>query len=527
VEEKVKTGQKDIVSTILKIVLGLFFIGVWALILFGEGVAPVRFMIPNFCLFIAGSILLVLVVSGWQYLHINKLKIFLEKREKLCLGVISGILLVVQLFIIYETIFQTAWDVQAVWYGSLWAALGDKQGISDMSEYFSIYPNNLLLVFIFSRVLKLKEVMHIPIENGGMLLAFVQAVIVNITGIIIYRCARYFGSVLTAWGVYIGYILLIGVSGWIVIPYSDGMGILFPVLMLYLYLKLKDTDTIWKKDILVFLLFGTGMIAYHIKPYTVIVLIAIVILEVWKSFSCIGKGEEAAKRWKRGAVYVLCAISACCISMAGIQTASNSMGFDIDHERALEVSHHLLIGINKETWGGFNENVLAFSQGIPDKNERTRAEMNAVYDRLKEMNATEYLNFTWQKAAKNYLNGTFGWGMDEGFYTEIYPSRGKICDVLRTWYYGYEEAAQYHMLILQFVWIITLILVPFSVFVRRKLSDQEQVTILSVIGLMLYLQIFEAHARYIFVFVPFFLILAACGAANIRGFMGRKKEKNE
>lgn len=153
--------------------------------------------------------------------------------------------------------------------------------------------------------------------------------------------------------------------------------------------------------------------------------------------------------------------------------------------------------------------------------------MNAVYDRLKEMNATEYLNFTWQKAAKNYLNGTFGWGMDEGFYTEIYPSRGKICDVLRTWYYGYEEAAQYHMLILQFVWIITLILVPFSVFVRRKLSDQEQVTILSVIGLMLYLQIFEAHARYIFVFVPFFLILAACGAANIRGFMGRKKEKNE
>lgn len=35
-EEKVKTGQKDIVSTILKVVLGLFFIGVWALILFGE-----------------------------------------------------------------------------------------------------------------------------------------------------------------------------------------------------------------------------------------------------------------------------------------------------------------------------------------------------------------------------------------------------------------------------------------------------------------------------------------------------------
>ena len=80
-EEKVKTGQKDIVSNILKVVLGLFFIGVWALILFGEGVAPVRFMIPNFCLFIAGSILLVLVVSGWQHLHINKLQIFLEKRE--------------------------------------------------------------------------------------------------------------------------------------------------------------------------------------------------------------------------------------------------------------------------------------------------------------------------------------------------------------------------------------------------------------------------------------------------------------
>ena len=48
---------------------------------------------------------------------------------------------------------------------------------------------------------------------------------------------------------------------------------------------------------------------------------------------------------------------------------------------------------------------------------------------------------------------------------------------------------------------------------------------LSVLGLMLYLQIFEAHARYLYTFVPIFVFLATEGIDNLREYLNQKSER--
>ena len=93
-----------------------------------------------------------------------------------------------------------------------------------IGQYFSIYPNNLFLVFIFSSILKLNMVLGEPISNGGMLLAMVQCLLINVTGVLVYKCARNYAGIAASWGIYLFYAILIGTSGWIVLPYSDGMG---------------------------------------------------------------------------------------------------------------------------------------------------------------------------------------------------------------------------------------------------------------------------------------------------------------
>ena len=78
----------------------------------------------------------------------------------------------------------------AVWYGSHWAASGDMAGVQEMSEYYSIYPNNLFLVYLLSRILKLNMLMGSPVSNGGLLLALAQCAVMNVSGIVLFKCAK-------------------------------------------------------------------------------------------------------------------------------------------------------------------------------------------------------------------------------------------------------------------------------------------------------------------------------------------------
>lgn len=113
------------------------------------------------------------------------------KKENICLLCASLVLLVVQFVVIWNAVFRTAWDPGAVWYGAHFVELGDQDGINSMAYYFSVYPNNLLLVWIYSIVLKLNDGIGTPIANGTMLLALFQCIFVTGAGACLYKTVRH------------------------------------------------------------------------------------------------------------------------------------------------------------------------------------------------------------------------------------------------------------------------------------------------------------------------------------------------
>ena len=124
-----------------------------------------------------------------------------------------------------------------------------------------------------------------------------------------------------------------------------------------------------------------------------------------------------------------------------------------------------------------------------------------------------------KKSTRNYFDASFGWGgIGNSFYTEIFPEReNRFCKIIRSLYYdnNEENLYQYHLFVRQVLWYVVLCCIPFAVWNGRKLGDKEKVIVLSILGLMLYLQIFEAHARYVYTFVPLFVILAGLGMKNL------------
>ena len=171
-------------------------------------------------------------------------------------------------------------DPGAVWYGSHYVAMENQEGIKDMAYYFSVYPNNLLLVFFYSCILNLNELIGNPISNGILLLSMIQCVLITVTGVLLFKVSKRFVSSRWCWLAYGLYFILVGLSGWIMIPYSDSSGIIFPLFLIWLYLKEKESDRMAKKAIYIFLLLAVSMIGFQIKPMALIVLIAIVIIEV-------------------------------------------------------------------------------------------------------------------------------------------------------------------------------------------------------------------------------------------------------
>ena len=78
---------------------------------------------------------------------------------------------------------------------------------------------------------------------------------------------------------------------------------------------------------------------------------------------------------------------------------------------------------------------------------------------------------------------------------------------------------------MQMLWMGTLFFALFSVLTGagNKAGREEQVLKLAIIGIILFEMIFEARARYIFVYAPFFVLLACRGADEVLQRVGNSK----
>lgn len=511
IEYQENKNRQGILSVILKSLLIVTFLFIEILLLIGSVFEGKSVLVSNRMMFILG------IIGYCIYLAFNRKKIPRSVIvENVGLAVSSLILLVVQLIIIYNIIFQTSWDVEAVWYGAHWAAIGDKLGLEQMSEYFSLCPNNLFLVVIFSSILKLNNILGEPFSNGGLLLAIFQAIMINLAGLILFKCAKRFVMVANAWKIYFVYSILVGISGWIVLPYSDGMGVIFPILLLYIYIRIRECNGEVQRCGYILLLSAIAVVGYYVKPYTSIVFIAIIVIETtnwWKKFIS-NYSRTMLLTMMRNIVIGVITMVVCNTLILGM---NRSVGFDLDKERAMGWQHYLMIGVNVESWGGYNDADLAFAKSFNDKEIRNKREMQLIVERIQNMGVKGCAELFVHKASKNFLDGNWGWGTDKSFYKEIYPSRSNgLCTYLRSWYYGFENSYCYNATIRQFIWIMVLIMIPFASFTLKTLQSEQKVLFLAVLGFMLYLQIFESHARYVFVFVPLFLILAFVGSENLK-----------
>ena len=442
-------------------------------------------------------IVVLLGALGYYFLY-RKLGTKQLKHFKRFLIIYALVFLVIQMIISYNLYFYTDWDVKNLMYLS--DRINAGTNINNL-HYLQTYPNNAFLAWNFAVLKRMFTYLGLDSYRGLIYLGnLITNLSIVLAALVIKKLSK--NDFWTISVLVLGSII-IGLSPWITIPYSDAYGTLFPILVIYLEISLEDQK---QRIPLVTLVTAIG---YLIKPTVVIVLIASIIIRGILLFKSKPKFKKVISSF-----FIVVAIV---FSLWGFKNLTYlSIGFKADKESEFSLTHYLMMGLNQDSNGGYSGKDFRFSAYYLNSQERKQAEIKETVNRLKNY-GWDYPEFLFKKSMSVYNDGTFFWSgegtFDNGsytyFYQEISGINNTLSEVLHEFYWYNENNYAVFVNIAQAFWLFTLL----GIFGNwlRKPNEKETLIMLSLLGLSLFLLLFEQRSRYLYLYLPLFIVLSING----------------
>lgn len=458
----------------------------------------------------------VVFVSG-IFALCGKLRLDDSRTRNRLLLVVSAVLLLFQLYSVYNYYFYSDWDVGVLIDCSDVIVHGGST--LRFSEYFSKYSNNLFLASVFSLIRKMAHMIGLH-EYEYPIILCVQCMLNTITGLILARMLQdLFDCMQITIVGYVLYLLLVGASPWVSIPYSDSMGLIFPILIVYIYInrgKARHLFWTWLAITMV------SFIGFKLKPQILIVFIAISIIEVMET---VKNGFS-----KREIKNVAGAVVGCACALIVSNVAVSNLDVSVDKEMTYGMPHYFMMGMNPDGMGVWSADDVEYTESFVTIEERNAANMKKAMERIKGMGVAGVLKLFARKTLTNYYDGTFCWGGEGEFIVGVLEKReNPWCDFFRGLYYtrAYYAEGKYFSVwgnFEQMLWMTVLLFNLIAGAARR--DSNKDVIMLSIIGLTFFELIFEARARYLFTYVPLYIVVAMYGMKYIKDKINAWESRN-
>lgn len=441
-------------------------------------------------------------IKKYQYKFRFPKKIF-QKYFVIIICLISVLLFFVQQYIVESTYFMSGWDVAINFQSAKKVAEGSTLGYA---YYYSQYTNNVIPVFFMSKIMS--YIMEHGIGTDLLLSCIkVDCIIMNISALLTALCVRKLTKS-HVWG-YLYYMLtipMIVLSPWILIPYTDSYSIFISVLIFYCYLICKDGSKL--RFVLWPLICLLGVTGYYMKPTSIIIFIAIIMMQIINFIFQKGKRKE-------GIYSLIFIIPAIFLAKALFTYSIDYIGLDFNEDIQLSPAHYFMMGLNNESSGGYHSPDYGFSSTITDPKEREAKQLERAFSRIKEYGPVGLTKTYIEKLLYTFNDGSFSWGYEGGFYQDVTQRPTKMAQRLQSLYYSYEKNYPYLATFLQAIWLFILGTM-LGVCLKIKSLDEKLITLLlGMVGIFFFALLFEARARYLLVNLPLFIITAALGMQQL------------
>lgn len=512
----IKIDMKKI--NILDCLIYIALIIVFLIVLFCGGIEYSLkrvFLLNNISLLIL--ICFISFIGYWLYKRFHKEKVVkTNKYKKYLFWMVICLIQMVFCVLLY---FYTAWDVGGYILPAARAlALNQNDLFGSLQFYYSEYPNNCMIVMFYAVMIRIGTyISPIFCEQSAsvMLLISFQCVLSSITGYLLSEMVfDYSNNIYLKRISIVFYLILIGFSPWLIVPYSDSTGLIFPILILRLYQSLsKEKNTLLKIALISFLTFW----GYKIKPQIAIVTIAILMVTFFDMFKTKKKIFEVFQL-KR----IITVIVVVFLSMVSYNKLVSLAGFQLTEGKIMSVPHYIMMGLNEESNGTWNADDAHFSESFNSNEERNSADLTRAKERIHTMGIGGLLKHFERKTLTLFNDGTFSLGTEGDFYSQVAGWNNGVVDFLRNLFYSDGYFYIYTSTIRQAFWLATLLLVILSC-LNESENKMKRVVLFSIAGISLFQLLFEARARYLYIYVPFYILLAMIGLSSMKKYI--KKDK--
>lgn len=461
-------------------------------------------------------ILFIIAVTALLYFICTKsskpLKRFFSVHPLRAMTISMSIIIVLQMLIAREVYTPIGWDS-----GYLVTIAGNlgPGWVKEQDLYLTWYPNNITLTFIFKVFYKLVG----SVVSNAWLACVILSILAVDTGIVFISLTakKIFG--LKAYYIALWFcILSAAFNPMNTVPYSDTMAFPFTAGFLYAVSVILTSKNKLIKSLFSFLAGAILIMGYFIKPTVLIVGIA--------SLICICIYIRKPK-FNQLVSFILCASLLAAGAASGVLINKLARPFvyvnvptkQEQYDLEVPMTHFIMMGLNENPDGyyGYFPEDSANTRSILGKAEKTEYHKEVIKQRLSDFGVSGFLKHCVNKAVWISTDGTFYYGGEGHFHGNIPQKQNGIGGFLQNFTYTDTNIYQkYFANYMQAVWLLAAVGMALNIFNKRKNCTEPQNTLrfiaqLSLIGLITFLMLFEARSRYIFLYLPYFVLLAATG----------------
>ncbi len=445
---------------------------------------------------------------------INKIS---DKKKRIITIVGLAIFLILEIISYIYFRVEFSWDFKWLMESAMEkATTGDIEAIF----YFKRFPNNLGALFFVTGAIKL--------FNNSYLGAYVlNIVFVFLSAVFTVLVARKMG------GEKLGLNVMIVLLGFMPIylntpiVYTDSLSIAFPVATLYFWMLAKEQRDKSKKKYYTYLVLMTliTVIAYAIKANASIVCMAILIESIF----------NFKKLWKPILTMLILAV----VLTKGINIYNekcvlkdqrkNDVEFPLTHWVMLGLSRPISEGGKATGYGSYNQEDADYTAERETYNDKLEANKSEIKKRLNEFGLNGYVRFLFKKFAYVWNDGSY-WvltNLGKGpLKTDGIMYRLVLGDLSYKFVRPYMTYFNDAIFILMFLFIIKKV-------IKKDMDEETRVIGISIVGNAIFLLIWEASSRYIYLIIPLFVLLSARAIVDLSdnvkkiGKSSNKKIKKE
>ncbi len=410
----------------------------------------------------------------------------------------AGLLLlfVVNVRLGYMLRFDPAFDLGAIFTGAKeWATTGnfmDNMHPSVDVNYFYYFPNNLggmsLLFLAFKAASLFGATDYFAIAMIANALLATATVLVTVL-----ICKRLFGVIQSAMALMF---ILLSPPFYLIAPvfYTDSLSMVFPVLIVYLYLNLIDSETNKRKLFFAALIGASCAIGMLIKFTVIIALIAILIHAI------LFKGLVPFLRMTAIAGAVITSV------LLAFNLYFYSVHLDANKADELNIpfTHWIMMSLHD---GSYDPSDYDFTLGFSDKDEQRTAIDAHIKERIEEKGLFGMLWLFFWKDIVSFGDSTYGQSdfLDDDPMNDTKLHSVVLYDGRYYRRYKYVCSGTYDTMLL------LMLLSAYSVLWRKNKTYDNMIPLLCIFGVMLFFMFWEVDGRYVANYIPIIIVAAVSG----------------